>query len=67
MIKVRLELMFSDMSEDTKAYQNLEQINHLIHRIANMVKKMSQVRRYQAQNYCDGVNILDLDVSSRDS
>lgn len=65
-IMARLELMLSDMDETTKQYQNLEQIDHLIHRIANVVKKMSQVRRYQVQNYCGGVNILDLDAASQD-
>ena len=49
-----------------KMQKNLEQIDHLIHQIANVVKKMSQVRRYQVQNYCGGVNSLDLDASSRD-
>jgi signal transduction histidine kinase len=65
-ITARLELMLSDVDETTKQYQNLEQIDHLIHRIANVVKKMSQVRRYQVQNYCGGVNLLDLDASSSD-
>jgi len=65
-IMARLELMLSDADENSKGYKNLEQIDHLIHRIANVVKKMSQVRRYQVQNYCGGVNILDLDASSRD-
>ena len=62
----RLELMLSDVDEMTKQYQNLEQIDHLIHRIANVVKKMSQVCQYQVQNYCGGENILDLDASSQD-
>jgi DNA-binding response OmpR family regulator len=66
-IMARLELMLSDTDEQSKTYKNLEQIDHLIHRIAGVVKKMSQVRRYQVQNYCGGVNILDLDASSRDS
>ena len=66
-IMARLELMLSDADEQSREYKNLEQIDHLIHRIANVVKKMSQVRRYQVQNYCGGVNILDLDASSRDS
>lgn len=65
-IMARLELMLSDLDEGSKDYKNLEQIDHLIHRIANVVKKMSQVRQYQVQNYCGGVNIMDLDAASRD-
>jgi len=65
-IMARLELMLSDMDKDTKQYQNLGQVDHLVHRIANVVKKMSQVRRYQVQNYCGGVNILDFDASSKE-
>ena len=65
-IMARLELMLSDVDENSKAHQDLEQIDHLIHRIADVVKKMSQVRHYQVQNYCGSVNILDLDASSQD-
>ena len=65
-IMARVDLMISDAEENTKTYQDLEQIDHLIHRIADVVKKMSQVRHYQVQNYCGSVNILDLDASSQD-
>ena len=63
-IMARLELMLSDLDESDANYKNLEQVDHLVHRIANVVQKMSQVRRYQVQNYCGGVNILDLEGSS---
>lgn len=66
-IMARLELMLEDVEESSKSHKDLEQIEHLIHRIADIVKKMSQIRRYQVQNYCGGVNILDLDASSQDS
>ena len=62
----RLAFAISDVGEGMKMQKNLEQIDHLIHKIANVVKKMSQVRRYQVQNYCGGFNSLDLDASSRD-
>ena len=66
-IMARMELILSDTDESSPEYKNLEQIDHLVHQIADVVKKMSQVRRYQVQNYCGGVNILDLDAASRDS
>ncbi len=65
-IMARLELMLSDLDESDTNYESLEQVDHLVHRIANVVQKMSQVRRYQVQNYCGGVNILDLDASAED-
>ena len=58
--------MLSDMDEGTKQYQNLEQVDHLVNRIANVVKKIGQVRRYQILNYCGGVNVLDFDASSKE-
>ncbi len=64
-IMARLDLMLEDVEENTKPHKDLEQIDHLVHRIADIVKKMSQVRHYQVQNYCGGVNILDFDASSR--
>ena len=45
-------------------YEDLSKIDGLVTRIADVVKKMSQVRRYQVQNYCGDVNILDLDAAS---
>ena len=63
-IMARLELMLSDLDKSDANYKNLEQVDHLVHRIANVVQKMSQVRRYQVQNYCGGVNILDLEGAS---
>ena len=65
-IMARLELLLSDLGETDPNYKSLEQVDHLVHRIANVVQKMGQVRRYQVQNYCGGVNILDLDASAAD-
>ena len=65
-IMARLELLLSDLGETDPNYKSLEQVDHLVHRIANVVQKMSQVRRYQVQNYCGGVNILDLNASAAD-
>ena len=62
----RLELVLSELDEADSNYKRLEQVDHLVHRTANVVQKMSQVRRYQVQNYCGGVNILDLDGASAD-
>ena len=39
----RLGFAISDVGEGMKMQKNLEQIYHLIHKIANVVKKMSQV------------------------
>ena len=50
---------------DTPA--DLEQVERLVHRIAGVVQnklQAGQVRRYQVQNYCGGVNILDLEGAS---
>ncbi|MEE2754186.1 MAG: hypothetical protein VX910_09400 [Candidatus Latescibacterota bacterium] len=58
-----LELMLSDVDETTKLYRI---IDHLIHRIVNVVKKMIQVLRYQVHNYCGGSNILDFAASSQE-
>ena len=63
-IMARLELMMANQQEGSKEYENLEQLDGLIRRIADVVKKMSQVRTYQVQNYCGGVNILDFDAAS---
>lgn len=65
-IMARLELVLSELDEADSNYKSLEQVDHLVHRTANVVQKMSQVRRYQVQNYCGGVNILDLDGASAD-
>ncbi|MBT5830555.1 MAG: hypothetical protein HOH77_10210, partial [Candidatus Latescibacteria bacterium] len=47
-------------------YEDVVKLNHLLERIADIVKKMSHVRRYQVRHYCGGVNIVDLDGASED-
>ena len=63
-IQARLELLISDLEETEPLRQDLEKVEDLVHRIADVVKKMGQVRRYQVQNYAGGINILDLDRAS---
>lgn len=65
-IMARVELMIAEAKEGSELHEGLEQVDHLIHRIADVVKKMSKVRKYQVQNYCAGVNILDLNASAGD-
>jgi len=36
----------------------------LVYRIAEVVRKLGQVQRYQVQAYCGDVNIVDLDGAS---
>ncbi|MCZ6632347.1 MAG: response regulator [bacterium] len=65
-VMTRLELMLGRMNEGDALYEELQKIDGLVARIAGVVKKMSQVRRYQVQNYCGDVNIIDLDAASSD-
>lgn len=60
----RLELMIADAKGSPELTKNLEQMESLLQRIADIVQKMSHVRRYQAEHYCGGVNILDLDAAA---
>jgi two-component system cell cycle response regulator len=59
----RLELMMSEADGNDGLLTDLRQVEGLMERIADVVKKMNHVRHYQAENYCGGVNILDLDAS----
>ena len=63
-VMARLELILSRMDRSDRFYQDIEKIDNLVCRIAGVVEKMSQVRRYQVQHYCGGINILDLDGAS---
>lgn len=60
-IMARMELLLAQMNEDDEVRRDLEQMDDMVQRIAGVVHKMTQVRQYQVQNYCGGVNILDLD------
>ncbi len=60
----RLELLLSGKDESHPLQEDLKTMEHLVHRIAGVVDKMSQVRHYQVRNYCGDVNILDLDRAS---
>ena len=60
----RLELMKEGM--DVAHHEHIAQLSGLMSRIADIVKKLSQVRRYQVRHYCGGVNIVDLDGASED-
>lgn|GEM_PF-355736 len=57
----RIELMMEAAEGDDTLKKDLVQIENLFQRIADVVQKMGKVRRYQAEHYCGGVNILDLD------
>ncbi len=63
-VMARLELILDSLDGSEPIHKDLEQVERLVHRIAGVVQKMSQVRRYQVQNYCGGVNILDLEGAS---
>ena len=64
-VMARLELMLARMDGSEESFKDIQQMNELVHRIAGVVHKMGQVRRYQVQNYCGGINILDLDGASQ--
>lgn len=63
-VMARLELMREGMDTTHDLYEDVVKLNALLDRIAGVVKKMSQVRRYQARHYCGGINIIDLDGAS---
>lgn len=63
-IMARLELMKDRMGPANAYYNDVVTLSSMVERIANIVQKLGQVRRYQVQHYCGGVNILDLDSSS---
>jgi DNA-binding response OmpR family regulator len=63
-VMARLELLLDNQDGSERMQKDLEQIDHLVRRIADVVQKMSQVKHYQVQNYCGGINILDLNASS---
>ncbi len=52
----RLELLLENQDGSERMRKDLELIDHLFRRIADVVQKMSQVRHYQVQNYCGGIN-----------
>jgi DNA-binding response OmpR family regulator len=64
-VMARLELLLEGSTGEDKMHKDLEQIDHLVRRIADVVQKMSQVKHYQVQNYCGGINIMDLDAASQ--
>ena len=55
-VMARLELLLENQDGSERMRKDLEQIDHLFRRIADVVQKMSQVRHYQVQNYCGGIN-----------
>lgn len=63
-VMARLELMLERLDSSNALYEDVVKLNLLLERIAEIVKKMSQVRRYQVRHYCGGVNIVDLDGAS---
>jgi signal transduction histidine kinase len=63
-VMARLELMRERMDTSNDFYEDVVKLNDVLERIADIVKKMGQVRRYQVRHYCSGVNILDLDGAS---
>lgn len=65
-VMARLELMRERMGDSHEYYDDVVRLNELMDRIADIVKKMSQVRRYQVRHYCGGINILDLDGASEE-
>jgi len=65
-VMARLELMRERMGDSNDFYDDVVRLNELMDRIADIVKKMSQVRRYQVRHYCGGINILDLDGASEE-
>ncbi|MBT3606512.1 MAG: response regulator [Candidatus Latescibacteria bacterium] len=65
-VMARLELMLERLDSSNSVYEDVVKLNHLLERIADIVKKMSHVRRYQVRHYCGGVNIVDLDGASED-
>ena len=65
-VMARLELMRERMDESNDLVGDVIQLNLLLERIAGIVKKMGQVRRYQVRHYCGGTNILDLDGASEE-
>jgi DNA-binding response OmpR family regulator len=60
----RLELKLSEEGISEADRQHLEQMQVLVFRIAEVVRKLGHVRRYQVQTYCGDVNILDLDAAT---
>jgi len=65
-VMARLELMRERMDASNDLVGDVIQLNLLLERIAGIVKKMGQVRRYQVRHYCGGINILDLDGASEE-
>ncbi|MDP6042176.1 MAG: response regulator [Candidatus Latescibacteria bacterium] len=65
-IVARLELMRERMESDNTLYEDVQKVSDLVDRIAEIVQKMSQVRRYQVRHYCGGMNIIDLDRASEE-
>jgi DNA-binding response OmpR family regulator len=65
-LMARLELKLSEEGTSEADRQHLEKMQALVFRIAEVVRKLSHVRRYQVQTYCGDVNILDLDGASED-
>lgn len=65
-VMARAELMRERMNTSHDLYEDMNKLNALLERIAEVVKKMGQVRRYQVRHYCGGVNILDLDGASEE-
>ena len=62
----RLELMKERANPGSAHYEDVSKLTDLVDRITGIVRKMSQVRRYQVRHYCGGVNILDLDRASEE-
>ena len=63
-LSARLELMLAAGAGEVPERKHLEQMQELIVRIAEVVRKLGHIRRYQVQTYCGDVNIVDLDGAS---
>jgi DNA-binding response OmpR family regulator len=59
------ELLMFQMEANSPHLENIEALHESARRISDIVKKMAQIRQYVTKPYLDGIDIIDIDASSK--
>lgn len=58
------ELLLYQMDEESTQRDNVKALHESARRIADIVKKMGEIRQYVTKPYIDGIEIIDIDAAS---
>lgn len=61
------ELLLYQMEDNDPQHENIVAMHDSARRISDIVKKMSQIKKYVTKPYLEGIDIIDLDAASEDT